>query len=94
MTLKNNKLTSYVKGVPISLSVKQLGEIMKIPYVGSEIWANYKPQEVEEQEDEGQDDEPKEFYPHPHHEEDAPKPSALTKQILLDYIMGFRHDVV
>lgn len=43
LTLKNNKLTSSVKGVPISLSVMQLRENLKIPYVNSEIRTNYDP---------------------------------------------------
>lgn len=38
---ENNKLTSLVKCGPISLSIKQIGEIMHIPYVGSEVMTNY-----------------------------------------------------
>lgn len=44
-SLKNNKLTSSVKGVPISLTVKKLGECMKIPFFDSEFMANYDSQQ-------------------------------------------------
>lgn len=35
-------MTSSIKGVPISTSVKQLGEILKIPYVGIKIRTNWE----------------------------------------------------
>lgn len=44
MSFKKDKLTSFVKGVPISLSIKELGECLSIPYVGAEIRTNFNAQ--------------------------------------------------
>ncbi|KAI5418956.1 hypothetical protein KIW84_043248 [Lathyrus oleraceus] len=41
MSLKDGDISSNMKGVPISFTVKELGEALGIPYTGAEIRANH-----------------------------------------------------
>lgn len=41
MSINKDKITSFVKGFPISLTIKELGECLKITYVGVEIKINH-----------------------------------------------------
>lgn len=44
ISLKKDNITPYVKGFPISLIEKELGECLEIPYVRAEIRGNHDDQ--------------------------------------------------